>query len=155
MNRELSLTVATVDDAALLEDLIKSAFAEYRPHFTKLPEPLILDYTLLAADGQTYLVWNHDDVVGCVTHVQDGDRSILRNLSVAPEFRGQGLGKSIVKTVEQLALNAGSRTLVLWTRAEMTDNHRFYLGLGYTLTDHANPSPGINRVVFEKILTGE
>lgn len=55
----------------------------------------------------------------------------LGKLAVEPALQGQGLGHLMVAHAEARARQLTLPQVELETRVELTENHRFYLGLGY------------------------
>lgn len=56
----------------------------------------------------------------------------VRALAVAPSARGQGIGRSLVTAVTELAVTRQVRHLLLLTRPEMHAAQRLYTGAGFT-----------------------
>jgi len=56
-----------------------------------------------------------------------GDQALLRSVAVRKEFRGLGIGKMLVRQIEEAAIQSGIRSLYLLT----TTASGFFRSLGY------------------------
>lgn len=56
-----------------------------------------------------------------------GDQALLRSVAVRKEFQGQGIGKKLVRQVEEVAIQSGIKSLYLLT----TTASVFFQSLGY------------------------
>ncbi|WP_110855848.1 arsenic resistance N-acetyltransferase ArsN2 [Paraburkholderia silvatlantica] len=66
-------------------------------------------------------------VMGCVAIEQYGTDALLRSLAVADRARRDGLGRTLVATVEQDATDSGVRRLFLLTTTAV----EFFAAMGY------------------------
>ncbi len=94
---------------------------------------------------------------GCVFCVPDEEPGVakLRILLVAPDGRGQGLGRRLVQTALTFAAQAGYHRMRLWTNHPLTAAHHIYLGLGFALVaEHPHHSFGVDLVgqTYERAL---
>ena len=55
----------------------------------------------------------------------------LHLLAVSPEFRGQGVGKSLVESAIELARKAGKTKMLLWTQPSMQAARAIYTAMGF------------------------
>ncbi len=77
--------------------------------------------------------------VGCGGLRFDGDgRADVKRMWVAPEVRGVGLGRRLLRTLEQLAADAGVTVLRLETNASLTEAIALYRANGYAEVDAFN-----------------
>ncbi|GHG45622.1 GNAT family acetyltransferase [Flavimobilis marinus] len=74
-------------------------------------------------------------VVGSVMAGFDGHRGWLYYLAVAPEARGQGLGRELVVAAEAWLAGQGAPKVQLMVRRENADVQAFYAALGYEDAD--------------------
>lgn len=58
----------------------------------------------------------------------------MNGIGVLPEYRGQGIGKMLMRQVEQMAVESGSPYIGLASGLSRTDAHAFYRSLGYRET---------------------
>ncbi|BET67680.1 hypothetical protein ASA1KI_25980 [Opitutales bacterium ASA1] len=100
------------------------------------------------------LAWFGDQAVGCVhlsTH--DDDSAQISEFYVAPQFRGRGIGRELLRTLDAHARDMGVATLVCETGARQPEAEALFEHSGYARADRpraaANDS-GCTR--FSKIL---
>ena len=74
------------------------------------------------------LVDDYLPVATCRLYPIDGERMMLGRVVVLPEYRGQGLGRTVVEAAEAWAKELGFRYAVLESREEKVG---FYEKLGY------------------------
>lgn len=67
-----------------------------------------------------FSVWSH------------GKSLILDDLYIKEEFRGNGIGRSIMQYIEQYAKEHGFKRLQFQSEYTNTEAHKFYCKLGYT-----------------------
>jgi ribosomal-protein-alanine N-acetyltransferase len=84
----------------------------------------------LSAENRTYLVAEDDSVVGFGGVMVIGDEAHITNLLVAPEQRGQGVGRRLMVELIQSAISEGARHLTLEVRSENDAARSLYSGLG-------------------------
>lgn len=81
-----------------------------------------------------------DGVVGLATmhvrHMINHDKPLaqLTTLVVDERYRGQGVGRALVTTVDRLARERSCKRLVVTTALRRADAHAFYEALGFTHT---------------------
>lgn len=150
----VGLRPASVQDHGQLADIAREAYSKYLGLVDEPPAPLLLDYRKVAASGRCHVAATAEGILGMVTVETVDPYLVLRNLAVRPSTQGQGIGRSLVALVEEMALSAGMRGVRLWTRAEMTDNIAFYQGLQYVVT-HSELNEHAHRVFLCKDLESE
>jgi GNAT superfamily N-acetyltransferase len=77
------------------------------------------------------LVLDGDDAVGHAALRPHGEYLEVKRVFVAPEFRGRGVSKQLMRELEIIARSNGVRTLILQTADLQLDAIRLYEGLGY------------------------
>jgi GNAT superfamily N-acetyltransferase len=82
-------------------------------------------------------VWDDGIIKGFATHHIADDEDLsnaydLIALYIEPQFKGQGFGSTLLKSVEDQAKDKGFKTLVIWTLEENSNSIRFYENHGYT-----------------------
>jgi ribosomal protein S18 acetylase RimI-like enzyme len=86
----------------------------------------------LAVQPELFLVAvDAGTVVGTVMAGYDGHRGWLYYLASSPARRGEGIGRTLVETVEQLLIEMGCPKVQLMVRAENVEVHEFYASLGF------------------------
>jgi GNAT superfamily N-acetyltransferase len=127
------------------------AYSQYLGLVDEPPAPMLLDYAAVAAASKTYVLESGNTIQGMVTIEHQPPDLILRNLAVRPSCQGKGIGRRMVSWVEDMARRSAFEGVLLWTRAEMTDNIAFYSKLNYIIT-HTEQTVKANRVFFRKAL---
>jgi GNAT superfamily N-acetyltransferase len=125
-----------------LEGAYEVADGPAEPTLPTLEDYRIMFREILSDQNQVIMVAESKDVlVGTVTLVvvpNLGHRgcpwAALDNLVVMPDWRGHGIGTSLVEAVSNLARQRGCYKLVLSSNIRRTDAHRFYRRLGWRLT---------------------
>ena len=92
----------------------------------------------LGKPGSDILVAETDHVVGSLMVGHDGHRGWLYYVAVAPDFRGQGIGRSLVEAAEAWLKDRGVPKAHLMVREANASVAEFYRKLGY------EPMPRIN-----------
>jgi ribosomal protein S18 acetylase RimI-like enzyme len=75
-------------------------------------------------------------------------------LGVLPEYRRQGLGRSLIESAISQATNSGYLKLVLWTQQSMNSAHRLYESAGFIHIANVERN-GRNYKVYERSLQAE
>ncbi|UCF11733.1 MAG: GNAT family N-acetyltransferase [Thermoplasmatales archaeon] len=86
-----------------------------------------------AKEGYTIVVKDDDKIIGTGTIVGD----YISKVYIKPEYHGRGLGKLIVKWLEDKAKSNGVKTIFL---ASNVYAEKFYTKLGYTTTENREMS---------------
>jgi GNAT superfamily N-acetyltransferase len=138
MNRVL-LREAGIDDAEMLTNLLRAAFEEYRG----VLEPPSGAHSETEESVRKHLesgkavIATVDDVnAGCVFYEPAGESIYMHRLGVLPAFRGSGVGRALVASVEARAKEGGYKGVRLGTRLVLTKNRAFYERLGYQLVGY-------------------
>ncbi len=106
-----------------------------------------------APSGCLLLAMDGDTPAGCVA-LRDlgGGTCEMKRLYVAPDFRGRGVGRSLVEGVIRMAGRAGYRRMVLDTVPEMADAIALYRSFGFQETSPYWDCPVERTIYMEKSL---
>ena len=85
------------------------------------------DLFLVAEDGA--------HIVGTVLGGYDGRRGLIYHLAVVPEYRQQGIGKTLMAEVERRLKEKGCQRCYLLVKHDARDVIEFYHGLGWDTWD--------------------
>ena len=108
----------------------------------KIPE-------LYGGRGKFWLALDRNQVVGTVGVLEIKEsRAKLKRMFVKKELRGTGLGKRLLDTALQFAVNTGYTTIFLNTHKNMERAHNFYKKNGFILIG----KKGEDALTFEKVL---
>lgn len=124
---------ATLDDVTGLRAAVIAAYAPFAAQGIGLP-PVAEG---LDADIRDHLVWVADDrgiiLGGIVLAVSDGHAHLV-NVAVHPDFAGKGLGRELIDTAQNEAIDLGCTEMSLATHPDMTATIGFYAKLGWVET---------------------
>lgn len=140
----MSVTVrrfASADKDAV-NAVARAAFAEYASHYADWPSFIegIGRMADLAGDGDLFVAERDGVIAGAVVHVGPGrarnaifpdDWSVIRMLVVAPELRGDGIGRRLVAACLKSARDAGAPAVGLHTSPVMASALRLYTAIGF------------------------
>jgi len=96
----------------------------------------------LATSGEVWVLGT--PAVACMVVKPVDGALYLGKLAVEPALQGQGLGRQMVAHAMARAGELGLSGVTLETRVELTENHRFYLGLGFAEVGRS-AHPGFDR----------
>lgn len=101
------------------------------------------------ADDDILIAVQEHKVIGCVMLKDAGNNAKLRQMAIADEWQGKGIGRMLVQTAEQTAKGNGYAKIVLHARQVAID---FYRKLGYTIVSELFTEVGIPHRIMEKAL---
>ena len=87
-----------------------------------------------AAGGEFWIVEDDSQTIATIGTAPTGDAEgewELKRLYMLSDRRGAGLADTLVKLVEDYALAAGGKSMILWTDTRFIRAHRFYEKKGY------------------------
>ena len=159
----ISIRLATVDDAAILPDIERSAAKAF---LAIAGLEWIASGTVMSAEqhriyideGTVWVAATGKRCFGFVTTAIYGDALHIIELSVEDGHQGKGVGRHLLETAKEYATKNGLAALTLTTFRDLPFNERFYQKLGYqTLEETTLPErlAGILRSEFENGLPGE
>jgi GNAT superfamily N-acetyltransferase len=98
--------------------------------------------------GTVFVVELAGSLSACVFTSLDGPRGYFGMLAVNPEYQGQGLGRALIRFVEQHAAARAATTMGITVVDVRTDLIAFYQRLGYQPTGTA---PYVHRPVIQPV----
>jgi len=145
----MTIREATADDADLLAEMIREAFAtDTAWHRLASGDPPRGPHTCtpewvagqMAKAVWFYLVVIDDAPCGCVgLELDDPETCHLKRLSVRPAFRGRGLGEALVAHVLRQAKALGATHMTLGLVADNTRLRNWYVRQGFVVEREAEP----------------
>ncbi len=147
--KSTNIRIATRADLQDVQLCARAAYAKYIERMDKEPAPMFADFKQKIDLGQVYVAICGFSLAGYVVFYPVENHMHLENVAVFPSQSGQGIGKMLVKFVEQVARNKGFDAVELYTNEAMTENLSMYPMLGYVET-HRMQQEGFNRVFFRK-----
>lgn len=144
-----SISIATVGDAASLNQLVNNAYRGDASRQGWTTEADLLDGTRIDEDALRQLLQQSNTTVlkyeegnalmGCVELRRENDKLYLGMLSVQPNTQGKGIGKKLLSAAEEFAKEKKCPKIfmtVISVRKELID---WYLRHGYALTGERKP----------------
>lgn len=135
------------DDWEAVHALLKRCFA-YMDARIDPPSSL---HTMQSADlakksqHERVAIAEHDgQIIGCGFLSLRPKAIYLGKIAVSPEYRGQGILRSIIGLADEMARALGRDVLELETRIELIENHMTFEALGFSQVAQ-NSHPGFNR----------
>jgi ribosomal protein S18 acetylase RimI-like enzyme len=131
----IDIHLATPGDETSIASLLHEAFLAYRPSYT----PEGFSATTPSSDtirarfdeGPVWVAVDGAAIVGTVSALPQGEAIYIRSLAVLPTARGQGVGRALLRTVEEYASEHGFARLTLSTTPFLSSAIRLYEGFSY------------------------
>jgi len=136
-------------DLPAVTAIVEAAYTPYIARMGKKPGPMLDDYAALVRAHQVWVAEDAGEVAGVLVLLPEPDHLLLDNIAVAPERHGQGVGKALLRFVEDEARRRGFAELRLYTNEMMTENVALYARTGWTETGRGEQA-GFQRVFFRK-----
>jgi len=129
------------DLAEIVRMLADDFLGTTRERYEKsLPESYIKAFEEIDADKNNELIVAEKDgeIIGTLQitftpsiSFQGGKRATVESVRVDEKYRGQGIGKELMRWAIERARKENCVAMQLTTNAERTDAHRFYENLGF------------------------
>ena len=136
-------TQATREDAARVHGITQAAYAEYRGVLdppSGVDRETLVDVERALDDGGAVLAWIGDTAVGAVRFQYAADHLAVERLAVIPTARGQGIARTLLAYLEDLARHSHRPEVRLGVRLSLPRNVELYRRLGYhVLSVHPYP----------------
>jgi putative acetyltransferase len=135
---ETRIRTAIEDDAPAIASVIRASFEEYRTLYT--PEafdattPGSTEIALRMKEGPVWFAASGNRVVGTVSGVPKGSALYVRSMAVLPAARGIGVGRLLLRHVENFALSSGYKQMILSTTPFLKSAIRLYESYGFHVT---------------------
>jgi ribosomal protein S18 acetylase RimI-like enzyme len=147
-----TIRLATPEDLADVEEIVRAAYAGYIPLIGQQPGPMRDDYSALIEKRSVYVLVGQSGIIGVLVLLPEEDAMLLDNVAVRPEMQGRGYGRLLIAYAERLSIDRGFRAIRLYTNEAMSENIRLYERLGFVET-HRAEEKGFRRVYMRKALT--
>lgn len=142
---------ARADEVGWVAETVAAAFGRYVARIGRKPAPMTADHAALVAAGEVNILESAGARLGLIVLRVAPDHLFVDIVAVAPAAQHRGIGRQLMRFAEEEAARLGLPALRLYTNAKMTENLRFYPGLGYRQTE-TRREDGFDRVNFEKRL---
>lgn len=121
------------DDAGLVRDLTRAAYAKWIPVVGREPMPMQADYEKAVSEHRIDLLSIGGETLALIETMLRSDHLWIENIAVSPAAQRRGLGRHLLKHAEALATEAGLRELRLLTNALFDGNVALYQSAGYVI----------------------
>lgn len=145
------IRLATSDDVAAIESIVKDAYLPYVARIGATPGPMLDDYPARVAQGAAYVLDCPGGIQGVIVLLPELSCMLLDNIAVCPSAQGRGYGRQMLQWAEDRARRLGLASIRLYTQEMMTENIAIYRRYGYVET-HRATEIGLNRVFMRKPL---
>jgi ribosomal protein S18 acetylase RimI-like enzyme len=132
-------------------ECVSMAYSVYIERMCKKPAPMLSDYTKLIEENAVYIATDSEEVAGIIVYLQKDNSLLIENVAVHPDFQGRGFGRKLIEFAFDFAQKAGLQEVNLYTNELMTENIRYYHGLGFVEVGR-RLEDGYRRVYFVKPL---
>jgi GNAT superfamily N-acetyltransferase len=149
------IRLARADDLPRLAAVERSAGERFRGthmDWAAAAEPTPLaDLEPALARGELWVAEADGELVGFLLAQPLDDSLYIREVAVALDRQGQGLGRALIAAAAAHARQAGHAELTLTTDELIAWNRPFYERLGFRLADYYDMPPGLfERLRFER-----
>lgn len=121
------------DDAGLVRDLTRAAYAKWVPVVGREPMPMQADYEKAVREHRIDLLSLGAETLALIETMLRPDHLWIENIAVSPAAQGTGLGRLLLTHAESLAAEAGLAELRLLTNALFAGNVALYQRGGYAI----------------------
>ena len=149
--RAIELRRAGPEDAGLVRDLTRKAYAKWCDVIGREPLPMTADYEHAVRHHMIDLAFVDNRLVGLVEMIPRENDLLIENVCVDPAEQGAGLGRFLVAHAEDETRRLGHSVIRLYTNKLFAANLGFYRGLGYEV-EREEPFRGGTTVYFRKVL---
>ncbi|MCA6074088.1 GNAT family N-acetyltransferase [Fulvivirga sedimenti] len=149
MHSSFEISPATIEEAEELNVLINAAYRGESSRKGWTTEADLLDGTrtdaelirqIIQTPATTLLSLRSDgEILGCVELRKETEKMYLGMLTVRPDLQGQGIGKVLMKTAEDFALENGCSTMYMTVLVPRTELIAWYVRHGYVDTGQRKP----------------
>ena len=123
--------MARAGEHELAASCVRAAYSKYMGRIGREPAPMLADYAALIEGGVVYVLVDGNVVAGVLVVKPVGDAAFVENVAVHPSHQGLGLGREMMRFVEEFARERGLREVSLYTNELMTENIAFYERMGF------------------------
>lgn len=133
MTLQPPLRIATAADATEIAHVTRQAYSKWIAIAGREPLPMRVDYAEAVQRHRFDLAHLDRGLAALIETHPQGDELLIVNVAVAPAYQGRGLGVSLLRHAEELAVRRGLAGTRLYTNKLFAENVKLYLGLGYVI----------------------
>ena len=146
-----TITPATIQEAGVVRDRVREAYAKYVGRIGREPAPMLVNYEAAILAGEAWVLVEGDETSGVLVMRPEQDHLFVETVAVRTDRQGAGLGRMLMEFAEETARDLGLHEIRLYTNEKMTENLPFYRGLGFEETGRSLDD-GYRRVFLKKRL---
>jgi ribosomal protein S18 acetylase RimI-like enzyme len=154
MDDVIELRQGSEADAEAIRDLTRAAYAKWVPAIGREPKPMRADYHSAVRSNRFDLLYVGGTLAALIETIDQGDRLLIENVAVAPEFQRRGLGSRLMLHAEEIARRLGRERIWLYTNRRFTGNVELYARLGYEVDSEDPIDAGMMRTNMSKPVPG-
>lgn len=132
------IRLAEPKDATTISVLVDRAYTPWVAVVGRRPRPMNDDFAARCAAGQAWVLEMNGEVAGAIVIEDMPGYIFLHNVAVEPTRQGQGIGRDLLRFVEEEARRRGFQEIRLTTLEGMARNVDLYARIGYVVTERVN-----------------
>lgn len=151
-----SIRRATPSDAGAVSSSLRRAFQEFEPLYT--PEAFVATVQPESGilkrmeEGPLWVAENDQEIIGTVSAMRLEDSVFVRGMAVAPEARGQRIGRTLLELTEKYTRDQDLDRMSLYTTPFLLSAIRLYQSCGFTFTGEKDSPHGTVLLQMTKVL---
>jgi ribosomal protein S18 acetylase RimI-like enzyme len=150
MGDVVDLRRASEEDADAIRELTRAAYAKWVPAIGREPKPMGADYRATVRSNRFDLLFVNGALAALIETIDQGDRLLVENVAVSPDFQRRGLGSRLMLHAEEIARSLGKERIWLYTNRRFTGNVELYARLGYEVDSEEPIDAGMMRTNMSK-----
>jgi ribosomal protein S18 acetylase RimI-like enzyme len=131
---KINLRKASLADVEAISALTDAAYTKYIPLIGRKPQPMTADYSRMVVDDTIWLLSVENKLAGVLVLVYEPEDLLIYSVAIQPEYQKHGLGRRLLAWAEDQAIQAGYRSIRLFTNEHFIYNINLYKSLGYQET---------------------
>jgi putative acetyltransferase len=138
-NIDIQIRIAEPADAPSIAAVLHRSFVEFKASYTAeafaATTPDSEQILSRMNEGPIWIAIRNDEIVGTVSVVSRSEALHIRGMAVLPSARGGGIGKLLMKKVENFASSHNHNRLILSTTPFLDSAIRLYNRMGFRRSD--------------------
>ena len=135
MSADVTIRLATHEDAEPISNVLRDAFTVYRKHYTEDAFAVVTPGTDVILgrfeEGPQWVAEIDGDVVGTVSLTTEPEGLYVRSMAVSPNAQGRGIGHKLLKAVDEHANATEFERIFLYTTYFVPGAKEMYAKHGY------------------------